>query len=298
MPKIAAHLIIGVREEPFLSALLESLAGVVDTVIVNDNGPQPSVHRTALNASWHGRNGKLIVDNAPFVDFSTARNRCLELHAQADAGDWVAFVDADEVHGTQVAAIAANLGEAPPGYDFVDGYTWHFFQSFDLYTSIERRMAFFRYGPAVRWSGKVHEQLVGLPGKRLALPYVYGHYGHVLPARWHAEKGRQYSSLGQSGPIVAEEALRSLDVAEYFRDTWPILMRFNGEHPAAARPTIERLRLEYADAQRRALELAHVTQSPAQRARNLLMKANYEQRWRSRALNPLARKIMSPQRSP
>ncbi|HEV2262026.1 MAG TPA: hypothetical protein VGR69_07070 [Candidatus Rubrimentiphilum sp.] len=291
--RVSAHLIVGRREEPFLGALLESLAGVVDFVIVNDNGPEPSAHGAILNESWHGRNGRLIVDTSPFVDFSTARNRCLEVHAKEDGGDWVAFVDADEVHGTHVAAIAANLANVPATYDFVDGYTWHFFQSFDLYASIERRMAFFRYTPAVRWTGKVHEQLTGLSGKRLALPYVYGHYGHVLPARWHAEKGRQYSSLGQSGPIVGEGSLDSIDVAEYFKEFWPIVMRFTGHHPAAARPTIQRLRADYADAQRRAMALARAAQPPLQRARNLLMKANYEQRWRSRALNPFARRIMS-----
>ena len=52
-----------------------------------------------------------------------------------------------------VRHIAARLGELPAQYDFVDGYTWHFFASFDYYTSIERRMMFFRYRPELALGG-------------------------------------------------------------------------------------------------------------------------------------------------
>lgn len=291
--RVAAHLILGAREEPFLAALLDSLTGAVDALIVNDNGPDPSPHKATLRESWFGDHDRLFVDREPFVDFSTARNRCLDMHARIGAGTWIAFVDADEVHGETVRRIARNLGAIPAAYDFVDGYTWHFFQSFDLYTAIERRMTFFRYKPGVRWVGSVHEQLDGLDGKRLALPYVYAHYGHVLPARRHAEKGRHYSSLGQTGEIVAEEALDSLDAAAYFKRIWPDVLRFTGEQPPAARAVVARLREEYAADQQRALELARAAQPPAVRARNALMKLNYELRWRSRALNTLAWRVIS-----
>lgn len=290
---MAAHLIVGPRPEPFLPALLESLTGAVGTLIVNDNAPDPSPHAEALNASSFGRAGRLFVDRAPFVDFSQARNRCLELHRRADAGDWVAFADADEVHGEPVRHVARNLSRISRTYDFVDGYTWHFFQSFDLYTSIERRMAFFRFHPDLRWVGKVHEHLTGLSGKRLALPYVYAHYGHVLPARRHAEKGRQYLSLGQIGGVVEIERLDTIDPAEYFRGFWPILLRFDGQHPAAARAEIARLREEYAPEQAQARALARRAQPPLLRARNLAFKLNYELRWRSRFLNAW---MLSPMR--
>lgn len=291
--RVAAHLILGAREEPFLAALLESLSGAVDSLIVNDNGPEPSPHDATLRESWFGDHDRLFVDRSPFLDFSTARNTCLDVHARIGAGTWIAFVDADEVHDEAVRHITRNLGEISANYDFVDGYTWHFFQSFDLYTSIERRMAFFRFKPGARWVGSVHERLEGLDGKRLALPYVYAHYGHVLPARRHAEKGRHYSSLGQSGEVVPEDALDSLDPAAYFKRLWPDVLRFTGEHPPAARAIVARLREEYADDQALALELARAAQPPPVRARNVFMKANYEVRWRSRALDPLARRLVS-----
>jgi len=85
----------------------------------------------------------------------------LALHAEHDAGEWIAFVDADEVHGELAATIASNLGNVAPTIDSVDGFTWHFFQSFDCYPTIERRMAFFRFSPELRWENLVYEKLVG-----------------------------------------------------------------------------------------------------------------------------------------
>lgn len=290
--RIAAHIIVGSREEPFLAALLESLSGAVDAVIVNDNSIGPSQHEPTLRASWFGRNDRLFVDRSPFVDFSTARNHCLKLHERVGAGSWVAFVDADEVHGETVRRIARNLDAVPQTYDFVDAYTWHFFQSFDLYTSIERRMAFFRFKPGARWEGSVHEHLRGLGGARLALPYVYAHYGHVLPVRRHAEKQRLYASLGQLVDIVPEEKLDELDAEPYFGAVWPAVLHFGGEHAPAARTVVAALRREYAEEQARAAKLARAAQPPLIRARNTLIKLNYEQRWRSRALNPLARRLV------
>lgn len=290
--RIAAHLIVGPRDEPFLPALLESIGGAVDALVVNDNSTGISPHEEALRSSWFGRNERLFVDRTPFTDFSSARNRCLDLHARIGAGPWAAFVDADEVHGEAFGRIARNVDALPQAYDFIDAYTWHFFQSFDLYTSIERRMAFFRMKPGARWEGAVHERLTGLNGRRLALPYVYAHYGHVLPPRRHAEKGRQYSSLGQSGQVVPAEELDAIDPAIYFRSLWPIVLRFTAEHPPAARAAIAKLSAEYAREQERAADYARAAQSPLLRARNAAFKLNYEQRWRSRYLNPLARRLL------
>jgi hypothetical protein len=115
----------------------------------------------------------------------------------------------------------------------------------------------------------------------------------VLPARRHAEKGRQYSGLGQSGIVVPEDGLDDIDPAIYFNDIWPTVLRFRGEHPPAARSVVAQLSEEYAFQQARAAELAAAAQSPPVRARNILMKLNYEQRWRSRSLNPAARRLLA-----
>jgi hypothetical protein len=297
MTRIAAHLILGPQEEPFLSALLASLEGVADSVIVNDNSAEPSPHAGTLTESAFAKRSALIVDRSPFTDFSSARNTCLRLHREHDAGAWIAFVDADEVHATLAATIAANLGIVPPDIDFVDGYTWHFFQSPNWYLSIERRMSFFRFAPNVRWAGAVHERLQGLNGRRIALPYVYGHYGHTLTPRRHAQKGRLYSSLGQEGAITPEERLDSIDPAEYFAGQWPYLLRFPGPHAPAVRPTLARLESELREQYALADRLVSDCQPPLVRARNRVAAWNYELRWRGRALNPLASRLLSPSTS-
>jgi hypothetical protein len=287
---VAAHLILGAREEPFLGAMLASIADAAALLIVNDNGPGPSPHAAVLAESRFGREGRLVVDTTPFASFSAARNVCLALHERLDAGRWIAFIDADEVHGERVGRIAARLDSVPRAFDFVDGYTWHFFGSFEHYTSIERRMMFFRYKSGIRWEGAVHETLLGLDGKRIALPYLYAHYGHTLEPRRHAEKGRHYSSLGARGNVLREEQLADFDVQAYFMPVYPRLLRFTGTHPAAAQPTLERLRPELE--RHHALTGAVLRTQPAGiRARNALRKLNYEVRWRSRRWDPLAGRL-------
>lgn len=290
---VAAHLILGSREEPFLSALLESLDGVATLLIVNDNAAGASPHKDILERSGFGRSGRLIVDRTPFSGFAAARNLCLRLHAQHDAGGWVAFVDADEVHGPSTASISSRLEELPPTIGYVDGYTWHFFQSFDWYTSIERRMMFFRFSPQARWEGLVHERLVGVEGTRIALPYVYGHYGHTLEPRRHAEKGRHYSTLGAPGRVLREEELDDFEVERYFAPVYHRLMRFSGAHPAAALATLERLRPALRPFHAITDRIARAQPAPT-RLRNAFRRLNYELRWRGRALRPLGRRLLEP----
>ncbi|MBV8148777.1 MAG: hypothetical protein JO092_06780 [Candidatus Eremiobacteraeota bacterium] len=179
----------------------------------------------------------------------------------------------------------------PVAYDFVDGYTWHFFQSFDYYTSIERRMMFFRFDPGLRWEGSVHERLIGLRGERIALPYVYAHYGHTLQPRRHAEKGRQYSSLGAPGGVLTEEQLDDFDVPTYFAPEYPRLLRFTGRHPPAALPTLEALRPRLRVSHELTARIV-AAQPLAVKLGNVVRKANYELRWRGRAVNPLARSLL------
>jgi hypothetical protein len=288
---VAAHLILGSREEPFLGALLDSLDGVAETLIVNDNAVGDSPHAAILEGSRFGRAGRLVVDRTPFTGFADARNACLRVHAERAAGEWVAFVDADEVHGPQAARVAAHLRALPPSIGYVDGYTWHFFQSFDWYTSIERRMMFFRFSPQARWEGRVHEQLRGVAGERIALPYVYAHYGHTLEPRRHAEKGRHYSALGAPGNVLREDQLDDFEIAEYFAPVYHRLMRFRGQHPPAARTTLARLRPPLAEFHRLTDRIGQA-QGLGTKLTNLLRRLGYELRWRGRALRPQARRLL------
>ena len=292
---VAAHLIVGAREEPLLPALLRSLEGVASLLIVNDNSGDPSgVNARELATSWFARNGALIADRAPFVNFADARNHVLALHRAHAAGAWAAFVDADEVHGPDAVAIAARLDALPPDIAVVDGYTRHYLQSFSWYTTIERRMSFFRVTPDLRWVHPVHEKLENVAGRSLAIPYVYHHYGFILPLRHHAAKGRQYASLGQVGVTYDDAELPRLDPAYFYRDHWPLALRYRGADPPAVREV--RALLEGRDGALYAFADAQIVrvQTSAIRIRNMVRRVNFEYRWRGRALDPLARRLAAP----
>jgi hypothetical protein len=267
--------------------MLESIAGVASLLIVNDNSPDPSPHERTLLESSFGKENAIRVDRTPFAGFAAARNVCLRLHRECSTAAWVAFVDADEVHGPGIRRIARNLDRVPDEYDAVDGYTWHFFGSFDYYTSIERRMMFFRYRPDLHWEGAVHEQLCGLRGRRVVVPYVYAHYGHTLAPRRHAEKGRHYSSLGAPGNVLRQDELESFDVERYFAPVYPRLLRFTGSHPPAARAALSQLRPPLKSDHELTGRVVRA-QPLAVKLRNVARRLNYELRWRSRVLTPLA----------
>lgn len=290
---IAAHLIVGANDEPFLPALLESLEGVADLLLVNDNSGDPgSVNARRLDASAFAR-GRMIVDRAPFVDFAAARNRVLALHRAHAADAWAAFVDADEVHQPAIRTIARNLPRVPPSVATVDGYTRHFVQSFAWYSSIERRMMFFRITPALRWEGAVHEKLAGIAGPRLAIPYVYEHYGWVLPIRRLAAKGRQYAGLGQAGATYDDDAIDEDALLQFFR---PKALRFHGMHPPSVDPIRRELERTYAAEFARAADAVRRDQPPAVRAKNVVRRLNFALRWRARGLDPRAARLLAGQR--
>lgn len=293
LSRVAAHLILGPRPEPFLAAMLQSLHGACDMVLVNDNAPPPSPHAKTLAESLFAHEGRLAVDRTPFTDFAAARNACIRLHEEQNAGEWMLFVDADEVHGPQLARIARNLALVPREVDFVDAYTWHFFQSFDWYRSIERAKTFIRTTPGFRWEGAVHEKLRGPAGKRIALPYVFAHYGWVLPIERQAQKELQYASLGRPGAMLPQEELRAPDLERSFAHEWRTVLRFRGVHPPAAAHVIERLRADLATQFARVDDIVPRYQPLKQRIANTMMSLNYEQRWRLRALNPLARRLLA-----
>jgi hypothetical protein len=290
---VAAHLIVGANEEPFLPALLESLDGVADILLVNDNsGTADGPNARALHGSAFGARGRLVVDAAPFVDFAEARNRVLALHRTHVGHGWAAFVDADEVHHGLAAMIARNLPNVPADVAAIDAYTRHFVQSFGWYSSIERRLMFFRFTPNLRWEGAVHERLTGMDGTRLAIPYVYEHYGWVLPTKRLAAKGRQYAGLGQ---VI--ESLDGVDDAvdadRFLRFFWPKAMRFHGRHPLALAPVRAALEQTYATEFARAEPTVRHFQPPQVRVANVVRRANFELRWRARGLDRRAATLLA-----
>jgi len=290
---IAAHLIVGEREEPILPALLKSLEPFTDVLLVNDNArTDDGVNAEVLARSTFALEGRMHVDRSPFVDFADARNRVLALHRAHAPTAWAAFVDADDVHRPLATTIARNLDRVPAGVNRIDAYTRHYIQSFAWYTSIERRLCFFRVTPESVWINPVHERLTQ-GGGAIAIPYVYDHYGWVLPLERQAEKGRQYASLGQAGTIYSADAAKTLDPDDYFGSFWPRALRYRGSHAAATDEVRRRL------GTRDAAQYAHAdaaiarVQSLRTRLTNIARNFNFSYRWRGRMLDPRARALVT-----
>jgi len=285
---------VGAKPEPFLRAMLGSIANVADALFVNENSALGSAasNLPALESSRFAKEERMYLDRSPFRDFASARNACIALDSAADDNTWIMFIDGDEVHWPRLGRIAAQLEGLPRTIQFVDGFTWHFFRSFDWYGSIERRMMFFRWSPQLRWEGVVHERLRGPHGRRVALPYVYAHYGYVMPFAEDARKGAQYAAFGAHGTPLTSEQARAADehrdykaVDAFYADRWANLLRFHGSHPPAAAPYIEQQKAAQEEHFAAIDALVRRHQRPAQRLKNALRAVNYEQRWRLRILD-------------
>lgn len=282
---IACALCVGAAPEPYLAATLDALADAVDVLVVNDNsGLARSQSVAAIESSTFGRTGRLRIAQHPFVDFSRMRNDAHAMLCALDPPpDWVLFIDADEVHGEQVRYLARDVVPRL-GLDLaqLDAYTYHFFGTFGWITDIARRMAFYRFSKELVWINPVHEKLSGLHGKPVVVPYVYHHYGNVLPPRLLARKHQRYYELGNPVARPPEPDAATLDV---YLAKAALVRPFRGTHPRAARETIADVLRENA-AEFAALDAGFAAQqrSPAARLRSAFAAANEAMRVRLRHL--------------
>jgi len=224
-------MLLGSRREPFLEACLATLEGALDLLAVDLNGSCPENERdlqqSALNAT-----GRLLVEKRPFTNFAEARNHALGMLPPGEG--WVLKVDADEVHDPEGLALLTRgiLPLLPDSVGIVDAWQMQFMQSFRYVDGLERRHDWFlRRTPELAWSGGVHEQVQGVCGRRLAAPYIYGHYGYVRDPGEVLAKWKQYARLGDSS-YDPEELDRA--VAEgYLDEQASRCLRYPGGHPEA-----------------------------------------------------------------
>jgi hypothetical protein len=243
---IACALCVGATPEAYLAAALAAIAPAVDALVVNDNsGLERSENVAAIEASAFGSR-PLRIGRFPFVDFADMRNRAFALLAELPVRpDWVLFLDADEVHGEQLRYIAREiLPHVSAGVGHVDGYTYHFFGTFDWITDVARRLMFYRYDPTLRWENAVHEKIVGLRGTALVLPYTYHHYGNVMPPALLARKHTRYYALGNAVPEPPSES--EATIAQYLEKASEV-RRYAEPHPLVVRPTIDAISAESAE---------------------------------------------------
>lgn len=285
---VVAHLIVGARPEPYLSAVLESIADVCTHAIVNDNGGSiPGPNDDFLQRSRLAASGRLTITRTSFTGFADARNACIDATPAHLRNGWILFVDADEVHGVELGAMAALLPSLPAGIDAVDGHSRHFVGSFSWWLSVERRLCLFRNRPDRRWNGSIHERLEPLAA-RVVLPCVWSHYGHVVTPRMEWEKSRLYSSLGQPGFAPTDEELRTVRAKDAWGRFRPDVMRFEGEHPPSVRPAIEDLSRRWAETFAE-VDALFSRASVIERLRRSVRKANFARLVALRSLEAGAR---------
>ncbi|HEY9855435.1 MAG TPA: glycosyltransferase [Stenomitos sp.] len=135
-----------VRDEAeLLPRCLESVRGVVDEIVVVDTGSRDA---TPAIARAHGAT---VASFAWCDDFGAARNASLE----RATGDWILVMDADEVltPGSGALLRAALLGEH-------GAYTLELENATDGDEGQTLRLLrLFRNHPAIRFEGRVHEQV-------------------------------------------------------------------------------------------------------------------------------------------
>jgi hypothetical protein len=287
-PRIVAHIIIGARQEPYLRAVLESIAGVCTCIVVNDNsGITPGPNEDILRSSSPAADGRLIVVRTSFSGFGDARNACIDATPPDHRNGWVLFVDADEVHGHELQSMSALLPKLPDDVDAVDGYSRHFVGSFSWWKSVDRRLCFFRFHPGRRWRGRIHEQLEPV-GRRIALPCVWAHYGHVVTPVMEWQKSRLYSSLGQPGFAPTDAELAAVDASQAWGHMRADVMRYRGNHPPAAQAVIAELSQRWAGTFAD-LDAIFSDCSAIERLRRGVRRANYARLIAFREIEAIAR---------
>jgi hypothetical protein len=241
---IIAVVIMSGREEPFLSACLESVAGSVDLVAINDNASgDANPNMGAVRDSLLFKEGKIRVSKTPFEGFGKARNACLELIEDLRPDHpWILMLDCDEVHTEGLASITRKiLPRLPESIGGVDVYTRQFIRTFDYYSAVERRHNFlFRLYPETRWEGSVHEKLLGVRGEKICLPYGFYHYGNALAPESVLDKWKLYARCGD--PFFGMERLEGMDASTFMDDESMKVLDFKGRHPLPVGETLLYLR--------------------------------------------------------
>jgi glycosyltransferase involved in cell wall biosynthesis len=229
-------------EEEMLPRCLSAVRDAVDEIVIVDTG---STDRTVEIAEGYGAK---VIHREWTGDFSEARNASFD----AASGDWILYLDADEV---LVKEDAARLRE-------VTGRVWR--ESFfivetnftgdagDGTATTHSALRVFRNRPEYRFEGRIHEQIAHrLPAynaERIEYTNVrIEHYGYLGAVRSSKEKSRRNIELlerqleeGSGSPAflafnLGSEYAAAGDAAQAlarFEESWEIL---KGEREAIYR---------------------------------------------------------------
>jgi tetratricopeptide (TPR) repeat protein len=177
MPRRVSLTVIAKNEGTNLRACLSSVADLVDETIVVDTGSTDDTKQIAAGL------GARVFDFAWCDSFAAARNESVR-HA---TGDWILWLDGDEhfddANRAKLQTLLAGLNGQPAGYVMIQRSAPE--AAVGSATEVHQ-VRLFPNHPAVRWSYRVHEQI--LPGLRRAghdvrfTDIVLEHTGYQDPA--------------------------------------------------------------------------------------------------------------------
>lgn len=177
-------------EEEMLPRSLAAAADAVDEIVVVDTGSRDRSVEIARSF------GAKVIEREWTGSFAHARNASFE----AASGDWVLFLDADEVLDPADAPLLREL----------TGRTWreafylveinHTGELGDGTAVTHNALRMFRNRPEYRFEGRVHEQIAhhlpnGLPERLEPTPIRVDHYGYLGAVRDAKEKSRRNIAL-------------------------------------------------------------------------------------------------------
>jgi len=189
-------------EQEMLPRCLAAVAGAVDEIVIVDTGSTDATIELARSV------GARVIEHPWTGSFAQARNVSLD----AASGDWLLYLDADEVLVREDAQLLRSL----------TGRTWReaFYLSETNYTGdpedgtavVHNALRMFRNRPEYRFEGRLHEQIAHrLPGylpERIEATSVrvehYGYLGVVRDARQKSRRNIELLHLQQTeGPPSA-----------------------------------------------------------------------------------------------
>ncbi|MGH2937036.1 MAG: glycosyltransferase [Solirubrobacterales bacterium] len=177
-------------EEEMLPRSLATVTGAVDEIVVVDTGSRDRTVEIARSL------GATVVEREWTGSFAEARNASIE----AATGDWLLFLDADEILDPADAPLLRELTGRTWREAFYLVETNHTGELGDGTAVTHNALRLFRNRPEYRFEGRVHEQIAhnlpsGLPERIEPTQVRVDHYGYLGAVRDAKEKSRRNIEL-------------------------------------------------------------------------------------------------------
>ncbi|MBS1862451.1 MAG: glycosyltransferase family 2 protein [Actinobacteria bacterium] len=220
-------------EEAMLPRSLAAVRDAVDEIVVVDTGSRDATVEVARSF------GATVLEREWTGSFADARNASIE----AASGDWLLFLDADEVLDPADAPLLRELTGRTWREAFYLVETNHTGELGDGTAVTHNALRVFRNRPEYRFEGRIHEQIAhnlpsGLPERLEPTPIRVDHFGYLGAIRDAKEKSRRNIELlrnqlaegGEANPFFQFNLGSELAAAgdargacEHFERAWALL---------------------------------------------------------------------------